>query len=77
MLTLDGWFNFHAKIFALFFQKYNDALIMNDHVRSSDVKEYLENFLEDQPSNETNRALREIYDEHGSYSFFYVTSPII
>ena len=60
-----------------FFQKYNDALIMNDHVRSSDVKEYLENFLEDQPSNETNRALRKIYDEHGSYCFFYVTGTKI
>ena len=39
---------------------------MNDHVRSSDVKEYLENFLEDQPSNETNRDLRKIYDKHGN-----------
>ena len=39
---------------------------MNDHVPSLDVKEYLQNFLEDQPLNETNRALRKIYDKNGN-----------
>ena len=47
--------------------------MMNDHVRSSDVKEYLEEFLEEQPSNETTLALMDIYRKHGMLCFFNLT----
>jgi len=48
------------------FQVYNDALLVNEHVRPSDARDFMEkNLFAEPPVNETERHVKELYESSG------------